>query len=239
MAELNFDAEALALFKRLGVDQTSAPRSASGYNSLDPIFTQQRSGGTIYVGNQSAASDLKTLQRLGVTHVVNCTAGMSCIPCYHRGTLQYLTFDIADWQRHCGASDAGLAAFVAPLFAFIDAALAQGGSVLVHCLAGAHRAGTTGVACLMHYGRMLDVAEATAAAKRLRRVIDPIGRLPEFLKRLLRVELAAGAQAAPAAGAGAGAGALAGAASGGPGEGARAPGAASAPGGTGAEGGRR
>ena len=229
MAELNFDAEALALFKRLGVDQTSAPRSSSGYNSLDPIYTQRSggtTGGTIYVGNQGAASDLKTLQGLGVTHVVNCTAGMSCIPCYHRGTLHYLTFDIADWSKHCGASDAGVAAFVAPLFAFIDAALAQGGSVLVHCLAGAHRAGTTGVACLMHYGRILDVAEATAAAKRLRRVIDPIGRLPEFLKRLLRVELAAGAQAGAAAGAS------------GPGGGAQAPGAASAPGSTAAEGGR-
>lgn len=42
-------------------------------------------------------------------------------------------------------------AFVTPLFAFIDSALANNSSVLVHCLAGAHRAGTTGCLCLMHY----------------------------------------------------------------------------------------
>ena len=43
----------------------------------------------------------------------------------------------------------------------------------------------------MHYAR-LDVDEAIATAKRLRRVIDPIGRLPDFLRRLRRAQLAAG-----------------------------------------------
>jgi hypothetical protein len=36
--------------------------------------------------------------------------------------------------------------------------------VLIHCLAGAHRAGTTGVAVLMHFANM-DVSTATFAAK--------------------------------------------------------------------------
>jgi hypothetical protein len=53
-------------------------------------------------------------------------------------------------------------AFVNPLFDFIDAALAAGGSVLIHCLAGAHRAGTTGITCLMHYTG-LDPSGACAA----------------------------------------------------------------------------
>jgi len=57
----------------------------------------------------------------------------------------------------------------------------------VHCLAGAHRAGTTGVACLIHYAG-LDVPTAIMAAKRLRPIIDPIGQLPEFLMRLKRAE---------------------------------------------------
>lgn len=46
-----------------------------------------------------------------------------------------------------------LLAFVEPLFEFIEAAIARGDSILIHCLAGAHRAGTTGVACLVHYLR--------------------------------------------------------------------------------------
>lgn len=37
------------------------------------------------------------------------------------------------------------------MFDFIDNAIANGGSVLIHCLAGAHRAGTTGCACLVHF----------------------------------------------------------------------------------------
>ncbi len=60
----------------------------------------------------------------------------------------------------------------------------------VHCLAGAHRAGTTGVACLVHFADM-DVPEAIRLAKRLRPIIDPIGQLPEFLNRLRRAEIEA------------------------------------------------
>ena len=41
--------------------------------------------------------------------------------------------------------------FTNPMFAFIEEAIAGGESVLVHCLAGAHRAGTTGCACLVHF----------------------------------------------------------------------------------------
>ena len=40
-------------------------------------------------------------------------------------------------------------AFFAPLFGFVDEELG-GAGVLIHCLAGAHRAGTAGTACLMH-----------------------------------------------------------------------------------------
>lgn len=59
--------------------------------------------------------------------------------------------------------------------------------MLVHCLAGAHRAGTTGVACLIHYAE-LEPTEAIRIAKRCRPIIDPIGQLPEFLNRLQRAE---------------------------------------------------
>ncbi len=63
---------------------------------------------------------------------------------------------------------------------FIDEALVRGQSVLVHCLAGAHRAGTTGCLCLMHYEH-LNPTPAIAAARARRSIIDPIDRLPELL----------------------------------------------------------
>jgi predicted protein tyrosine phosphatase len=205
MESLNFDAEARALWQRLGVTP-GATSDNRYYSNIDPVVKVE-GGGTIYVGNQTAALNLAGLQALGVTHVVNCTAGAHAIPCYHTGELSYLTFDIAGWQQHVTHTDASLAAFVAPLFSFIDSALGRGQSVLVHCLAGAHRAGTTGVACIMHYGRVHDVALATAAARRLRPIIDPIGRLPDFLRRLVRVEQASAAQAAAAGSAGSAGGA--------------------------------
>ena len=40
--------------------------------------------------------------------------------------------------------------FIQQLFDFVEGALAAGSSVLIHCLAGAHRAGTTGCLMLMH-----------------------------------------------------------------------------------------
>lgn len=54
-------------------------------------------------------------------------------------------------------------------------------------MAGAHRAGTTGVACLIHYAK-LEVEQAIVIAKRCRPIIDPIGQLPEFLIKLKKAE---------------------------------------------------
>ena len=68
----------------------------------------------------------------------------------------------------------------------MDAALASGGQVLVHCLAGAHRAGTTGCMLLM-YKLGVGAEEATRTAKALRSVINPIGGLPELLRMYERM----------------------------------------------------
>ena len=61
---------------------------------------------------------------------------------------------------------------MAPLFEFVDDAIAEGGNVLMHSFAGAHRAGTTGVAFLMVQHHIC-ADEAIAAAQRMRNIIDP------------------------------------------------------------------
>ena len=73
--------------------------------------------------------------------------------------------------------------FLKPLFDFVDKKLSGGENVLIHCLAGAHRAGTAGTACLMH---LCDIDSRTAVpmAKELRPAIDPIGSFPTLLARL-------------------------------------------------------
>ena len=97
--------------------------------------------------------------------------------------ISYLRFPISFWSRQVKDTDQSVLDFLSPLFTFVDAALKSGRSILVHCLAGAHRAGTTGVLLLMRYSGMNDVEQAIFAAKKLRRIIDPIGMLPELLKR--------------------------------------------------------
>ena len=65
----------------------------------------------------------------------------------------------------------------------IDRALENGHNVLIHCLAGAHRAGTTAIAYLMHRAK-LDVRSAIISAKLCRPIISPIGSFPNLLIRL-------------------------------------------------------
>eukprot|EP01052_Picozoa_sp_SAG31_P014021 SAG31_NODE_859_length_11432_cov_5.450631_1_plen_305_part_00 len=80
-------------------------------------------------------------------------------------------------------SNDGMQQFFAPVFRWIDQATENGHSVLIHCLAGAHRAGTTAIAFLMH-AHGLDSREATIAAKRCRPCIDPLGGFAGLLVRL-------------------------------------------------------
>ena len=77
--------------------------------------------------------------------------------------------------------EAVLAYFARP-FEWIHAATASGSSVLIHCLAGAHRAGTTGVAFIM-YSTGLEARVALPLARRLRGIIDPIGMLGDILTK--------------------------------------------------------
>lgn len=55
-----------------------------------------------------------------------------------------------------------------------------------HPQAGAHRAGTTGVACFMYKTGLTDYRQATALVQKLRPIVQPIGTLPQFLQRVER-----------------------------------------------------
>jgi len=185
-AKLDFDEEARALWARLNLDPSS--RVTGQWNATDAIFRHAEGGGIVYVGNAVAAESLSMLTSLGITRVVNCTHGTSAIPNYHAGKLQYYTFPISHWSMNVNSSHESVIRFIAPMLAFIEEALQNGESVLVHCLAGAHRAGTTGCAILMHYAQM-DPHTAIKTAKKCRPIIDPIGQLPEFLTRFHNARL--------------------------------------------------
>ena len=90
---LDFDEEGRALWARLNLDG-AAGRARGHWNALDSLYRHPVSGGTLFVGNQSAAQNLSLLRSSGITHVVNCTHGPSKIPNYHPGELQYFEFPI-------------------------------------------------------------------------------------------------------------------------------------------------
>lgn len=178
---LDFDEEARKLWARLNLDPGSIRNE--GFNALDPLWKHPETGGTFFVGNQTAAANLGLLQQHKITHVVNCTDNM---PLYHEktGKIQYFRFDITGFYRKVKTDD-DAAPFVQPMLDFVGAALAEGKNVMAHCLAGAHRAGTTGCICLMHFAQLSN-REAVPVAKRCRPIIDPIGNFPELLAKLDR-----------------------------------------------------
>lgn len=107
----------------------------------------------------------------------------------HRSTCMHCLaqFPIATWHNTLGSSPTpgDVRNYFTPLFQFVETSLAEGNNVYVHCLAGAHRAGTAGVACLM-YLCGLNSTEAVGVAKKLRPAINPIGSFPALLELLNR-----------------------------------------------------
>lgn len=187
---------ATAHFNAEGRKILAAP--SGRYNDMDIIWRHPKNEtGAIYVGNESAAygPEDKLLAK-GITHVVNCTDDMPNFcerqithpphPTAHLPRLKYLRWNVAYWQSAGNmkleqpATSKMIADFVGTLLDFVEDAVDNGGSVLVHCLAGAHRAGTTGCLLLMHF-LSLSAADAIKEAKRLRPVINPIGSLPLLL----------------------------------------------------------
>ena len=157
MDTTDFSAAGRELLAQIGVEPTGRR-----YNDKDPIYRDRKTGGIIYVGNhQAAEGPASVLARSSITRVVNCTDDMANF-CEGAPELTYLRFNTAAWHHEC-PDNAALLRFVNRLFAFVDGALERGESVLVHCLAGAHRAGTTGCLLLM-YKLGLDHAEAVSTA---------------------------------------------------------------------------
>ena len=98
---------------------------------------------------------------------------------------------VSRWRTEVNTDEDVIRYFEEGCHAWIAAHLDEGRNVLVHCLAGAHRAGTTGVSFMMREGRY-NADTAIRLAKALRPVIDPFGSLLELLERLERAYAASG-----------------------------------------------
>ena len=74
-------------------------------------------------------------------------------------------------------SDEGILRYFHPLFNYINQVVSNGQNVLIHCLAGAHRAGTAACSWLI-FANNLSVKDAIKLGKSKRSAIDPIGSFP-------------------------------------------------------------
>jgi len=179
----DYNEEARKLFAKLNLQPCSRHR----WSCLDAIWRHPEAGAAVYVGNYVAASNRKTLDERGITCVVNCQDQDSQNYFEKDPRITYFRFPVARLALSRNSFDhrtgeGALDGFI-PVFKFIDENISAGQSVLIHCLAGAHRAGTCGVAYLMYKANM-GVEEAIAVAKKCRPVIGPFATLLALLKYL-------------------------------------------------------
>lgn len=161
-------------------EETDSDKVINPWNDIDSIYKHPIGKGTIFVGNKIAAENLTLLKQLKVTRVINCTFDNLNVPNFHEKHFKYYNFAIRNWNKYITSANSTILEFIYPVFRFIDPAIEKGENVLIHCYLGAHRAGTLATASLMYYEN-LDVATAISKAKILRPIINPRGKLKEFL----------------------------------------------------------
>ena len=184
-SKLNFDRQGESLLAQIAIQEKNIHERlgsvcGSKFHPINLIFEDKKTGGRVYCGNLSAATSSNILQENNISNVIDCRARPDSteLPC-----IQRHNFPVENWvetvkQRRCSVLE-----YMRPTLDFLDTAVARGESTLVHCLAGAHRAGTASVAYLMHRLGMTRL-EATDLAKSRRSVINPFGRLVTFLEVL-------------------------------------------------------
>lgn len=108
----------------------------------------------LFLGNDTAAQDLRCLRENAVTHIVNCAIEL---PNYHEGEFVYLTLGLRDpdpsFHRH-----------LRRVCAFIDRARQDNGAVLVHCYAAISRSPSIVLAYLCHLGLSMEEAATRLGA---------------------------------------------------------------------------
>ncbi|KAK8741224.1 hypothetical protein OTU49_002565 [Cherax quadricarinatus] len=129
----------------------------------------------LYIGNARDAQDLRILQALGISRVLNVT---SHVPGYHENSgICYKTLPAMD------SGHQNLSQYFHEAIHFIDDARQAGARVLVHCQAGVSRSPTIVIAYLMKHTRMTMV-DSYKYVKSRRLIISPnlnfMGQLVEW-----------------------------------------------------------
>jgi len=131
----------------------------------------------LYLGSCAAAQDLEFLVRSNVSLVVSVTPEAECAQPFPH-VVTYLRVDLKDDGMH------KMGPFVDLIWSSVDAALARGASVLIHCLQGRSRSPAVVAYVLMRNGTSLHDAMAMIREKR---TVEPRFQL---FQELLDIETA-------------------------------------------------
>jgi len=191
-----YSEKARQLFAQLNLSPTGASTPAArahyGYNDLDPVWQHPGTKARVFIGNVTASGTRATLVKNDITCIVNCTDDLKNAfeedikdskNLKKDPPITYFRFDIYKCFSLDLSKDEDVIKFWAPVLHFIDACTEQGRNVLIHCLAGAHRAGTTGCAYVLYAAKM-DRETAVQACKLCRPIVAPDGELERALDRL-------------------------------------------------------
>jgi predicted protein tyrosine phosphatase len=138
----------------------------------------------VYVGGESPALNLSLLQKLGITHIVNCAADTTACAFEADGLFKYLRVHIND------SVNDGITSHIPSVFSFMDDCLSRPeGRCLIHCTQGVSRSVSFCVAREMA-DRNCDYDAALAAVKAHRAIAAPnagyANLFPPFFSVLIR-----------------------------------------------------
>ena len=125
-----------------------------GEGILDAVFTHAGTGASAFVGDIGAAANFRSLEERSAFALVSCLPARHKDPfasdprfSYHRFPIAELCAVLKRWEEFGGKGGlppGEVHAFFAPMSVFVNEALDGCTSVLIHCIAGAHSAGTSG-----------------------------------------------------------------------------------------------
>lgn len=153
----------------------------NSFEKQDAVWENEKTKARVYVGGESAASNLELLQSTNVKRIVNCRGNVENT-LENEKSLKFFKMPITSWASSNLDTSEKVWDFLKDLFAFVDEGLENGESVLIHCLAGAHRAPTTAAAYLL-YKTHKDITDVAIHLKACRPIVDlrSFGGSSEFL----------------------------------------------------------
>uniref|UniRef100_A0A0G4F4G1 protein-tyrosine-phosphatase n=1 Tax=Chromera velia CCMP2878 TaxID=1169474 RepID=A0A0G4F4G1_9ALVE len=170
-----------AMQSRMFDDMGRRLRHERLFESASLMYTHPKTKASVFIGNIDAASSLSFLESKSIRVIVNCT---DTIQDFHKDNpkFTYHKFDICAWMARTGCSNEEVEKFVDPTMKFIEEMLLEGKNVLVHCLAGAHRAGTTALLMMVYFDKM-EPQRALEYCQSQRHIIQPVGQLSQLVLR--------------------------------------------------------